>query len=441
MRLPFRPTSRFLKWLIPGMQVKRWLALLLVGVTAMAIGIAYLLVAAYKTVAWPGELQPYVSWFTLQFLPQSARAALFLVIGLCIAFGGLLGLNRSLLSAVVPNGTPDLVDIVDRRRRRRSDAKVVAIGGGTGLSTLLRGLKQYTDQITAIVTVADDGGSSGRLRQSLGVHPPGDFRQCIAALANTEPLMQRLFEYRFGDGTELGGHAFGNLFIVAMTSITGSFESALRASSRVLAVRGRIVPSTLTHVTLFAELADDRVMAGESKVPHGAAPIRRVFLEPDTPAAYPEAVSAILDADLIILGPGSLYTSVLPNLLVPDIGAALEATRAPVVFVANVATQPGETDGYSLQDHVDALTRHLGRSVIDIVVANDNVAPLARSPQLPLVQPVLNSALGGPTLQTADLISDALPTRHDPDRLAAAIARLLRDTGRRNVDAHADDRR
>ena len=241
------------------------------------------------------------------------------------------------------------------------------------------------------------------------------------------------------DGTELGGHAFGNLFIVAMTGITGSFESALRASSRVLAVRGRIVPSTLTHVTLFAELADDRVMAGESRVPHGEAPIRRVFLEPDAPAAYPEAVAAILDADLIILGPGSLYTSVLPNLLVPDIAAALEATRAPVVYVANVATQPGETDGYSLEDHVEALRRHLGRPVIDIVLANDNLAPLERNPKLPLVPPILGSSRNGyvPDLMLADLISDAQPTRHDPDRLAAAIARLLRDAGRRGGDSGA----
>ncbi|MCC7018474.1 MAG: YvcK family protein [Ardenticatenales bacterium] len=424
---------------MPGMQVKRWLALLLAGITAMALGIAYSLIDAYRDSALPGDIQPLLYVATLQFLPQAVRAILFLVIGLGMALGGLYGLNRSLLTAVAPEGSPALVDIVDRRRRRRSDAKIVAIGGGTGLSTLLRGLKQHTDQITAIVTVADDGGSSGRLRQSLGVHPPGDFRQCIAALANTEPLMQRLFEYRFGDGTELGGHAFGNLFIVAMTGITGSFESALRASSRVLAVRGRIVPSTLTHVTLFAELADDRVMAGESRVPHGEAPIRRVFLEPDAPAAYPEAVAAILDADLIILGPGSLYTSVLPNLLVPDIAAALEATRAPVVYVANVATQPGETDGYSLEDHVEALRRHLGRPVIDIVLANDNLAPLARNPNLPLVPPVLGASRNGyvPDLMRADLISDAQPTRHDPDRLAAAIARLLRDAGRRGGDSAA----
>lgn len=436
MRSPRWPSSRAWKWLIPGMQVKRWLALLLSGVTALALGIAYTLIDVYRGVEAGGDVQTAVSIATLQFLPQAVRAGLFLVAGMAMTLGGLVGLNRSLLNAVAPEGAPALVDVVDRRRRRRSDPKVVAIGGGTGLSTLLRGLKQHTDQITAIVTVADDGGSSGRLRQSLGVHPPGDFRQCIAALANTEPLMQRLFEYRFGDGTELGGHAFGNLFIVAMTSITGSFESALRASSRVLAVRGRIVPSTLTHVTLYAELADDRVLAGESRLPHGEAPIRRVFLAPEAPAAFPEAVSAILDADLVILGPGSLYTSVLPNLLVPDIAAALDATRATVVYVANVATQPGETDGYSLQDHVDALRRHLVRPVIDVVVANDNLAPLARSPQLPLVQPVLGGGRGGPgpALVTADLVSDAQPTRHDPDRLASAIARLLRDGGRRSAE-------
>jgi uncharacterized cofD-like protein len=303
----------------------------------------------------------------------------------------------------------------------------VAIGGGTGLSTLLRGLKEHTDNITAIVTVADDGGSSGRLRQSLGVHPPGDFRQCIAALADTEPLMTNLFEYRFGEG-ELGGHAFGNLFIVAMTGITGSFESALRASSRVLAVRGRIVPSTLAHVTLSAELEDERVLVGEHQVPHGGAPIRRVFLEPSNPPAYPEAVSAILDADLVIVGPGSLYTSVLPNLLVPDLDRALGATAATVAYVANVATQPGETDGYTLDDHVAAIQRHVPGGLIDIVLANANLSqPMRPEWGVSAVQPEMSHGRGSPQLIVADLVEEGRPTRHDPAKLAIAVMGLFRD--------------
>jgi len=433
------------------MQVKRWLGVLMAGVTLLALGIAYVLVEFYRTADAPPEIQTALSVLTLQFIPRLVRAALVGAAGAGLLATGLVGLNRSLVDAARTRGAGPLVELVDRRRRQRASIKIVAIGGGTGLSTMLRGLKHHTTNITAVVTVADDGGSSGRLRRSLGVHPPGDFRQCIAALAETEPLMERLFQYRFGQG-ELGGHAFGNLFIVAMVGITGSFESALRAASRVLAVAGRIVPSTLTHVTLFAELEDDRVLAGESNVPHGQAPIRRVFLEPATPPAYPEAVAAILDADLVVLGPGSLYTSVLPNLLVPDIAAAVKATAAPVVYVANVATQPGETDGYSLGDHLAALRRHLGDGIIDYVLANSDTSR-ALPPNAPatVVAPVLtqggagrangaNGAAGasgaggtgdGPKLVTADLVNPAMPTHHDPARLAEAVMRL----GRRNGGA------
>jgi uncharacterized cofD-like protein len=422
------------KWLIPGMQVKRWLGLLLFGITFLALGFAYILIEIYRSAEVPSALQSAAQILTLQFLPHYARAIMFGVAGIILASVGLIGLNRSLVGAARTRSSGRLVDLVDRRRRNRSSAKIVAIGGGTGLSTMLRGLKHHTSNITAVVTVADDGGSSGRLRRSLGVHPPGDFRQCIAALAETEPLMERLFQYRFGQG-ELGGHAFGNLFIVAMVGITGSFESALQAASRVLAVAGRIVPSTLAHVTLFAELEDDRVMAGESNVPQGASPIRRVFLEPHAPPAYPEAVAAILDADLVVLGPGSLFTSVLPNLLVPGIAAAVAATSAPVVYVANVATQPGETDGYSLADHLNALKQHIGDGMIDYVLANAEVSrPLPPDAPVSIVMPALASngathKSPGPLLVTADLVNPAIPTHHDPARLAEAVMRLVRRGG------------
>jgi uncharacterized cofD-like protein len=424
---------RSLKWLIPGMRVKRWLLVLLAGVTVLALGFAYALIDLYRAVAVPPPLQTTAEVVTLQWLPHVVRAVLFMAVGAGVTGIGLLRLNQSLVGAVRPQGTGALVDLVDRRRRRELGPRIVAIGGGTGLSTLLRGLKEHSPQITAIVTVADDGGSSGRLRRSLGIHPPGDFRQCIAAMAETEPLMSNLFEYRFGDG-ELGGHAFGNLFIVAMTGITGSFESALQASSRVLAVRGRIVPSTLAHVTLSAELEDSSVLTGEHQVPTGRVPIRRVFLEPEAPAAYPEAVAAILDADLVVVGPGSLYTSVLPNLLVPDIASALAATGAPVVYVANVATQPGETDGYSLADHLAALGRHLRADLFEAVIANDNLTPhLPDSWQVSAVRPVLPGAgqSGTPMLVTTDLVDLERPTRHDPTKLAAAVMGMRRGAARR----------
>jgi uncharacterized cofD-like protein len=410
------------------MRVKRWLGLLLAGVTVLALGLADALIDWYRTADVPANLQAVTTAVTLQFLPQWVRALLLVAAGVFLVGGGLLGLNRSLISAVRAGpGAGRLVDMVDRRRRGRSGPKIVAIGGGTGLSTLLRGLKEHTENITAIVTVADDGGSSGRLRQSLGVHPPGDFRQCIAALADTEPLVTSLFEYRFGEG-ELGGHAFGNLFIVAMTGITGSFESALQASSRVLAVRGRIVPSTLAHVTLSAQLEDERVLTGEHQVPTGGAPIRRVFLEPQSPPAYPEAVAAILDADLVVVGPGSLFTSVLPNLLVPDIDRALAATSAPVAYVANVATQPGETDGLDLEAHVAALQRHLPAQIIDVVLANDNLRQaMPEAWGVSAVAPELPTGRGWPRLVTADLVEIGRPTRHDPGKLAAAVTSLLRE--------------
>ncbi len=417
-----------IRLLFPGMQIKRWLALVLAGITLLALAIAAWLIDVYRDIELPvhSDTQTWVSLITLQTVSPTVRILILGLAGILVGSIGLWGLGSSILDAERSARSGRLLDKLERRRRRRSDTRIVAIGGGTGLSTLLRGLKHHSLNLTAIVTVADDGGSSGRLRESLGIHPPGDFRQCIAALADTEPLMESLFQYRFGQG-ELGGHAFGNLFLAAMAGITGSFENGLRAASKVLAVSGRIMPSTLAHVTLFAELADDSVMKGESKVPKGPAPIRRVFIEPAAPPAFPEAVNAILTADLVILGPGSLYTSVLPNLLVPDIAAALGATRAPVVYVANVATQPGETDGYSLSDHLRALERHIPPGIIDRVLVNANLEPpLPAGAPVNRVFPHLDpESVPSPRLVKADLVNPLVPTHHDPLRLAEAVMGLV----------------
>jgi uncharacterized cofD-like protein len=344
---------------------------------------------------------------------------------------------------LAPGGEASIVDLVYRRRLLRRGPRVVAIGGGTGLSTLLRGLKEYTANITAIVTVADDGGSSGRLRRELGVLPPGDFRNCLAALADAEPLMARLLQYRFPSGSGLEGHSFGNLFIVAMTEITGNFERALRETSRVLAVRGHILPSTLTNVTLCAATNDGEIIRGESKIGHLRRDIRRVYLEPEA-QAYPEAIRAILQADLIVMGPGSLYTSVLPNLLVEGIQRAIRASSALRVYVCNVATQPGETEGYSVQDHVDGLIRHAGPGLFDYVLANSR--PLTnRLPET--VQPVTmaDRDLPGINVVLADVIADDNNVRHDPKKLADSLMRLYydrvpeRSTVRSVVDANSSD--
>ena len=313
--------------------------------------------------------------------------------------------------------------------------KVVAIGGGTGLSTLLRGLKAYTPHITAIVTVADDGGSSGRLRRSLGVLPPGDLRTCIAALADDEALLTQLFQYRFGHGEELDGHCFGNLFITALAAVTGSFERAILEAGRVLAIQGRILPSTLQNVTLVADLRAEPTMAaagltrikGESAIPKAGWPIERVCLQPEGVRAYPEAVRAILAADLIIAGPGSLFTSILPNLLVDGIRRAVTASPARKLYVCNVATQPGETDGFDVGQHVDALHRHIGRGLFPYVLANDDPQVSAEQPHLRPVTlghgPEAGPGCGWQVI-AADVVDRAAPWRHDAGKLAAQIMRF-----------------
>jgi uncharacterized cofD-like protein len=320
-----------------------------------------------------------------------------------------------------------------RREREHLAPKVAAIGGGTGLSTLLRGLKAHTPHLTAIVTVADDGGSSGRLRRELGVLPPGDFRNCIAALADDEALITQLFQYRFGEGNGLNGHSFGNLFITALVAVTGSFERAVLEAGRVLAVRGRILPSTLEDVTLVADLREPVASArvpsgltrvhGESEIPKAGQPIERVFLRPDSVRAFPEAVRAILDADLIVAGPGSLFTSVLPNLLVEDIKQAVRASSGDKLYVCNVATQPGETDGFDVGQHMKALERHVGRGLFPVVLANSNTLPGEQQPGMDMVALCYPPGASYQVIE-ADLVDLTSPWRHDSGKLAQEILRF-----------------
>ena len=313
--------------------------------------------------------------------------------------------------------------------------RIVAIGGGTGMPQLLRGLRAYTEQITAIVTVADDGGSSGRLRAQMGVLPPGDFRNNIAALSDAEELMTRLFQYRFpkqdigGGQNELAGHSFGNLFIATMAAVTGSFEKGLAECARVLAVRGRVLPSTLENVTLCAEVeqrhADGtiswRIVEGESNLPNAGGQIGRVFLKPGQPRAYPEVIRSILQADLIVAGPGSFFTSVMPNLLVPAIRDAICAAKAPRIYLCNVATQPGETDGYTVSDHMRQLQQH-GGEAFTTVLANANYDPthppyaIGQWVTLPAVDETIAYRLF-----TGDLVDSKRPWHHDPIKLAARL--------------------
>jgi len=420
-----RHTTGTLRWLVPGMRVKRWIAVLIAGITLIGLGGAYLLRDLY---AVRSEI-PWFYYVTLQFIPRWGRGLLFGGVGLAAVVLGLVRFYQALLAPFVRPGDARVVDALYRHRQRQRGPKVVAIGGGTGLSVLLRGLKEYTDHITAIVTVADDGGSSGRLRQELGVLPPGDFRNCIVALSDAEGLTSRLFQYRFGEGVGLDGHSFGNLFIVAMAEITGSFEQALVESSRVLAVRGRVLPATLQNVTLCADLREEQEGAdagwlrveGESSITKQVGTIDRVFLEPEEALAYPEAVKAILEADMIVAGPGSLYTSVLPNLLVPDVRRAVQAAEGVKAYICNVATQAGETDDYNVADHMQAIRKHVGGDLFPTVVANDQHVGSSAAPSGADWVRIEPDSDMGYEMVTGDLVDDEFPWRHDPRKLASVI--------------------
>lgn len=426
------------KLFYPGLHLKRWILLLGLGIVLVSLGIAYWLVQIYRVQPLPDA----AATLTLQFLDRSARGSLFLVTGLiCIALA-IFKLNQSLLAALVVRGPGRMLDEIYSYRTQQRGPKIVVIGGGTGLSVALRGLKEQTSNLTAIVTVADDGGSSGRLRRQLGVLPPGDFRNCLVALADVEPLMQNLFQYRFTNSlSDLDGHSFGNLFIVAMSEVAGNFERGLQEASRVLAVRGRVIPSTLENITLCAELTDAEMVEGESQVGQSLQRIRRVFLQPGSPSAYPEAIKAIHEADLVVVGPGSLYTSVLPNLLVPGVVDAFMTSRAVKVYVCNVATQPGETDGYHVSDHLTALLEHLPAepAPFNWILVNERVdLPMPPSGKVHPVPPESDSRFEG-RLVRADVVDESNAVRHDSTKLAQALVRLYteRSNGRLTV-AHSN---
>ncbi len=428
--------SLVFKWLYVGLHVKRWLFLLLVGVVFMGLGFAYLLREVYVSYTFP----EWVGTATLQFLPRWARGLLFITIASTLSVLAVWRLNRSMISAVLPLDQQDqVVDLIYQARTQQRGPRIVAIGGGTGLSNLLRGLKQYTSNLTAIVTVADDGGSSGVLRRDMGVIPPGDIRNCIAALADSEPLVTDLFQYRFDEsaGEHLGGHSFGNLFIVAMARVTGSMEEAIRETSRVLRVRGKIVPSTLSDVVLSARMDDGTVIRGESSIGHLGRRVEELSVEPSNVPVNAEAVAALREADLVVIGPGSLYTSILPNLLVRGLAEALLASPGYKVFISNVATEHGETDGMTAADHYQSLKRHLqGREFADAVLANSNL-PGEPFPSEWRSEPVPapgDADYGRARLVLADLVNHEVRYRHDTERLASHVMRLYFERDLRRLE-------
>jgi len=424
-----RKIKGLLRWLQPGLGVKRWIFTILLGTTVIALGLAVFVIDLYRKTPDSWWL-PLISWASLRFLPRLVRAIVFEVIGVVIIIWGIIGLNRSLLGPFLRPGHT-IVDRLEKHYSKKHGPKIVAIGGGHGLSTLLRGLKTASHNIFAVVTVADDGGSSGRLRESLGILPPGDVRNCLAALSDDEDLVAQLFQYRFTDAESgLKGHSFGNLFISSMAEITGSFEQAVAESGRVLAVSGRVLPASLENVQLIADIIDGESgevvrIEGESKITEMKGKIKQVMLGPKNPAVYPEVIQAILSADIIVVGPGSLYTSILPNLLVKDIASAIRTSQALKIFVCNVATQKGETEGFSCGDHLRVIEDHIGVNIFDIIVAND-YSPKEYNPNIEAVM-VEEDLSNKYAVYLNDLIDEEHPWRHDPEKITKVLMDLFRE--------------
>ncbi len=398
----------FLRLMRIGLGIKRWVLIAGLGIGVCAIGLAFV-------------AKNLLSLNTPDLLPWHMEGVIIFAAGIGLILLAMYGLYNSLGPLLLRyKSINELARTIYNRRSLERGPHIVAIGGGTGLSVLLSGLKTYTDNITAIVTVADDGGSSGRLRRELGVMPPGDFRNCLVALSDDESLVAELFQYRFDQGEGLEGHSFGNLFIAAMTGVTGSFEQALLESSKVLAVHGRIIPATWSHIDLTARLSDGTHVHGESNIAVRGGSIDEVHIEPSDIQANPEAIDAIAQADLILVGPGSLYTSIMPNLLVPGVMQALEASSAQTIYLCNVATEDGETGGFTMADHVRALQRHTFPTIADSVIANGNLSEPGAQFNSRAVPPS-GGELPDVRVITADLIDPEHPLRHDAERLARVV--------------------
>ena len=430
-------SQRAVRWLQPGLVVKRWLLTSGLGLLTALLGAAVW--ADLKPIYWILETLSWLLSTITTVLPREITGPLVLLIGSGLLLWGQSRSFGSIQQALAPDKDTVLVDALRAKSRLNRGPNIVAIGGGTGLSTLLSGLKRYSSHITAIVTVADDGGSSGVLRRELGVLPPGDIRNCLAALSTEEPLLTRLFQYRFSAGSGLEGHSFGNLFLSALSAITGNLETAITASSRVLAVQGQVVPATNVDVRLWAELENGQRIEGESNIGHAPSPIVRLGCIPERPPALPRALEAIANADLIVLGPGSLYTSLLPNLLVPELVSAIKRSRAPRLYICNLMTQPGETDGLDVRGHIRAIEAQLASLGIETrlfnaVLAQDDLpaSDLVRYYQSRGADPVRCDAAGlradGYNVTQAPLqgVRPTATLRHDSRSLALAVMRFYR---------------
>ncbi len=436
----------WLRWLEPGLGVKRWLVLIAAGVFMVSTGVALIVNVKLLGVLELAVIRAIDVAYAVtgHVISPLVGGVVLLLLGAATIVYGLRETIRSIVGAFLPRGDPRLVEMIVAQRHLQRGPKIVVLGGGTGLGTLLRGLKKISTNLTAIVTVFDDGGSSGRLRREQGVLPPGDIRNCLVALAEAEPVVTQLFEHRFKGG-DLDGHSFGNLFIASMVQVAGDLETALKECSKVLAIRGRVLPTTLHDVTLCAEFTDGTMVEGESAITKAGKTIRRVFLEPARVPAPQDVLEAIGEADLIVLGPGSLYTSVIPNLLVEGVVDALRRAAGLKVYVCNVMTQHGETRGFKASDHVRALVEQGGWGLFEHVLVNTrrprNQVLLTRYSQegAEPVDPDVEAirALGFRVVPE-DLISEEELVRHDPRKITTVLLQLLASIspeGRRNVAA------
>jgi len=429
--------NQWFKWLAPGLLVKRWLLLSASGVVLTSLGLAIWI--KLTPIFYAIELIQNILETIATIVPNYISGPLVLAGGLLLILWGQTQTLSSITQVLRSEGDEELIDVLLAHRRLHRGPKIVAIGGGTGLSTLLRGLKVYSANITAIVTVADDGGSSGRLRREIGVLPPGDIRNCLAALASEEKLLTELFQYRFRAGDGLTGHSFGNLFLTAMSEVTGDLERAIAASSQVLAVRGQVLPATLSDVRLWAELTDGRRIEGESNITAAGGNIVKIGCIPANPPALPKALQAIKEADYIIIGPGSLYTSVIPNLLVPEIAQALAkrcrggaTPPVPCIYVCNIMTQPGETQGYTVSDHIRAIDAACGQQLFGAVLVHkkppsaQSLIRYAQENSHPVFLDREAIAQLGRRTVLANVMDEDEQTglvRHNPQRLAGVLLR------------------
>ncbi len=419
-------------WLVPGLRIKRWFALIVLGSVLAAIGITLLfkLEPIYFIVSTAKKI--------FHIVPAELAGLVFIGFGAFIFIQAWKKTNFSMLDLNGSRNQRKMGETLYRRMKLNHGPKIVAIGGGTGLSTMLRGIKKITNNITAIVTVGDDGGSSGRLREEMGILPPGDIRNCIAALADDDDIVTQLFQYRFKTGEGLEGHSFGNLFITAMSAICGDMITAIKESSKVLLIRGKVIPATTDDMRLIAKMEDGSYVKGESQIPESGKKIVELSCEPSVCRPSNEVLDAIHNADLIILGPGSLYTSIIPNLLVEGISDAIQNSKAKKVYICNIMTQPGETDNYSVSDHINAIFKHMQKSSMDpicnakpfvdaVLINNQLPNNLAKKYEekdsLPVEVDVNEIKKLGVEIVASKLIEDNKHglVRHSPSRLAKSI--------------------